>query len=134
MKPNVPPKTPLGRAITYGINQWQSLQVYLTDGRIPIDNNGVERQIRRVAIGRRNWLFAGSDDGARRAAIMYSILGTCSLVGADPQAYMRDVLERISHRWPSSRIAELLPGAWAAEHRCATTGPPAEPRSTTAAA
>lgn len=114
MKPSVAPKSPLGRAITYAVNQWPSLQVYLTDGRIPIDNNGVERQIRRVAVGRKNYLFAGSDEGARRAAILYSILGTCSLTGADPYAYLRDVLEHLSHGWPASRIAELLPDAWAA--------------------
>ncbi len=126
MQPNVPPKTPLGRAITYAVNQWQSFQVYLTDGRIHIDNNGVERQIRRIAVGRRNYLFAGSDDGARRAAVLYSVLGTCSLVGADPYAYMRDVLERISRGWPGSRIAELLPEAWVAEKARAAAEPPAE--------
>lgn len=115
MQMQVPPKTPLGRAITYAINQWASLQVYLTDGRIPIDNNAVERQIRRIAVGRKNYLFAGSDAGAERAATLYSVLGTCSLVGVDPYAYMRDVLERVSAGWPGSRVAELLPAAWAAE-------------------
>lgn len=124
MKPKVPPKTPLGRAITYTLNQWQTLQVYLTDGRIPIDNNQVERQIRRIAVGRKNYLFAGSDEGARRAAILYSVLGTRSLVGVDPSAYMRDVLERISRGWPASRIAELLPEEWAAEQARAAAGPP----------
>ena len=127
MQPTVPPKTPLGRAITYAVNQWQSLQVYLTDGRIPIDNNGVERQIRRIAVGRKNFLFAGSDEGARRAAILYSVLGTCSLLGIDPYAYMRDVLERISRGWPGSRIRELLPEAWAAEKARADAGPPPGP-------
>lgn len=124
MKPKIPPKTPLGRAITYMLNQWQTLQVYLTDGRIPIDNNQVERQIRRIAVGRKNYLFAGSDEGARRAAILYSVLGTCSLVEADPFAYMRDVLERISRGWPASRIGELLPEAWVAEQARKAAGPP----------
>jgi transposase len=127
MQPDVPPKTPLGKAITYAVNQWASFQVYLTDGRVPIDNNGVERQIRRIAVGRKNYLFAGSDEGARRAAILYSVLGTCSLVGADPYAYMRDVLERISRGWPGSRVAELLPEAWAAEKARAAAGPPPGP-------
>jgi transposase len=115
MRLKEPPKTPLGRAITYAINQWASFQVYLTDGRVPIDNNSVERQIRRIAVGRKNYLFAGSDEGARRAAILYSILGTCSLVGADPFAYMRDVLERISGDWRYSRVSELTPAAWVEE-------------------
>jgi len=115
MRLREPPKTPLGRAITYAINQWASFQVYLTDGRVPIDNNSVERQIRRIAVGRKNYLFAGSDEGARRAAILYSVLGTCSLAGADPFAYMRDTLERISGDWQYSRVGELTPAAWVEE-------------------
>lgn len=121
--PEVPPKTPLGRAVTYAVNQWASLQVYLTDGRVPIDNNSVERQLRRVAVGRRNWLFAGSDEGARRAAILFSVLGTCSLAGADPFEYLRDVLGRTLREWPPERIHELLPAAWVAK-RAAAAQPP----------
>jgi len=113
--PNTPPKCQLGKALHYAKNQWDSLQVYLTDGQVPIDNNGVEREIRRVAVGRKNWLFAGSDEGGRRAAILYSILGTCALVGADPYLYVRDVLDKIIHGWPNRRVRELLPDAWVAE-------------------
>jgi len=120
----VPPKTPLGRAITYTIKQWPSLCVYLNDGKVPIDNNGVERQIRRIAVGRKNWLFAGSDAGARRAAILYSIIGTCSLWNVNPEEYLRDILDRISRGWPSSRIEELLPDVWAETHTPTGTGPP----------
>lgn len=118
---DAPPKTPLGAAVNYALNQWDSLQVYLTDGLVPIDNNGVERAIRPIAVGRGNYLFAGSDNGAKRAAVLYSILGTCRLVGVDPYVYIRDVLITISKGWPQERIGELLPGAWAATH------PPAEP-------
>ncbi len=119
---NAPPRTPLGIAVNYTLNQWDSLQVYLTDGLVPIDNNRVERAIRPVAVGRGNHLFAGSDNGAKRAAVPYSILGTCRLVGVDPYDYIRDVLIKISKGRPQERIGELLPGAWAATHP--PVGPP----------
>lgn len=113
--PNAPPKSPLGKALTYAINQWETLKVYLDDGLIPIDNNAVERVLRPICVGRKNYLFAGSDAGARRAETIYSVLGTAALVGVDPVAYLRDVLDRISRGWPSNRIDELLPDAWAAQ-------------------
>lgn len=114
----VPPKSPLGKAITYALNRWPALLPFLDEGHLPIDNNHVEREFRPVASGRVNWLFAGSDEGARRASIFYSLLGTCALVGIqDPFLYLRDVLQRISQGWPNSRIHELLPAAWAKEQR-----------------
>jgi transposase len=110
-----PPKTPLGRAITYALRQWDTLTVYLDDGALPIDNNHTERSLRPVGLGRRNWLFAGSDDGAKRLATLYTILGSCKLAGiADPWAYLRDVLDKLSRNWPYSRLDELLPQAWKA--------------------
>jgi transposase len=113
-----PPKSPLGQALTYALRRWPALLPFLDDGHIPIDNNHVEREFRPVASGRVNWLFAGSDEGARRAAILYSLLGSCALAGIkDPWPYLRDVLQRLSQSWPQARIHELLPAAWAQEQR-----------------
>jgi transposase len=113
MSPHAPPKTPLGQAITYTVNQWKQLRRFLEDGAIELTNNGAERALRAVAVGRANWQFAGSDEGARRAAVIYTIIGTCKLHGIDPWAYMRDVFDKLSGDFPASRIAELLPDAWA---------------------
>ncbi len=110
---DVIPKSPLGKALTYAINQWPTLTVYLDDGAVPIDNNEVERRIRPVAVGRKNYLFAGSDSGGKRAAVLYSILACCNLAGVEPFAYMRDVLDRLAKGWPASRLSELLPEHWA---------------------
>lgn len=108
-----PPKTPLGRAITYALRQWETLTVFLDDGALRPDNNAVENTIRPVALGRRNWLFAGSDEGAKRLAILYTLLGSCQIAGiADPWAYLRDVLDKLSHNWPHARLDELLPQQW----------------------
>ncbi len=107
------PKSPLGKAITYALNQWDALVRYVEDGRLPIDNNGAERTLRKVAIGRKNWLFAGSPAGGERAATLYSLVESCRLAGIDPFAYLRDVLEKVSTH-PMSRIAELTPRGWKA--------------------
>lgn len=106
------PKSPLGDAVRYLTNQWQALGRFLDDGSLEIDNNGAERQLRAVAVGRKNWLFAGSMAGARRAAVIYTLIQSCRLVGIDPFAYIRDVLRRVTTH-PQSRIAELTPKAWA---------------------
>ena len=111
------PKSPMGKAITYAINQWSTLTAFLTDGRIPIDNLHVERRHRVVALGRRNYLFCGSDEGARRHAIISTVLGNCALAGVNPFAYLRDVIAKLAGDWPSARIAELMPAAWAAAQK-----------------
>jgi transposase len=111
------PKSPIGKAITYAINQWATLVAFLTDGRIPIDNLHVERRHRVVALGRRNYLFCGSDAGARRHAIISTVLGNCALAGVNPFAYLRDVIAKLAGDWPSARIAELMPAAWAAAQK-----------------
>jgi len=114
------PKSPLGDAGRYLTNQWLALCRFLEDGRLEIDNNGAERQLRAVAIGRKNWLFAGSMTGAHRAAVIYSLVQSCRLVGVDPYAYIRDVLLRVATH-PQSRIAELTPKAWAAQKQAEAT-------------
>jgi transposase len=105
------PKSPIGQAVGYARGQWIALNQYIDDGDLAIDNNLAERVLRTVAIGRRNWLFAGSDAGAERAAIIYSLIASCKLFAIDPFAYLRDVLDRISTH-PASRIAELTPSGW----------------------
>lgn len=106
------PKSPIGQAVSYARGQWEALNRYLGDGELAIDNTLSERVLRTVAIGRRNWMFAGSDEGAKRAAVIYSLIATCKLCHIDPFAYLRDVLDRVSTH-PANRIAELTPSAWA---------------------
>jgi transposase len=88
-----------------------------SDGRIEIDSNAAEREIRAVALGRKNWLHAGSDAGGERAAALYSLIGSAKLNGIDPQAYLRHVLERIV-KHPGNRVGELLPWNVAAQLAC----------------
>ena len=108
------PKSPMGEAITYALNQWAALCVYLLDGDLDIDNNISENALRRIAVGRKNWLFCGSDNGGRTAAILFSLIATCQRHDVEPFAYLRDVLTRIASH-PHHRLAELLPGKWVAE-------------------
>lgn len=105
------PKSPIGKAVTYAVNQWGALNRYLENGILSIDNSLSERIIKLVALGRKNWLFSGSDGGARRAALLYSLIASCKLCGIDPFVYLRDVLERINTH-PASRIDELTPPQW----------------------
>jgi transposase len=102
------PKSPAGQAIAYTLNNWAALNRYLDDGDLAIDNNIAERTIRPVAVGRKNWLFAGSDRGGRTAAVLLSFTQTCKDLGLDPFAYLRDVLTRIAAH-PMKHLAELLP-------------------------
>jgi transposase len=101
-------KSEAAKAIRYLLARWEALGRYCDDGRIEIDNNAAERALRCVAIGRRNFMFAGSDAGGERAAAMYSLLGSAKLNGLNPEAFMREVLTRIADH-PISRIHELLP-------------------------
>ena len=107
------PKSPLGEAVRYLTNQWDALQRFVEDGRFRIDNNGAENQLRGVAIGRKNWLFAGSFEGARRAALLYSLVQSCTLIDASPFDYLKDVLLRIATH-PQRLIGDLTPQGWAA--------------------
>ena len=110
---HVLPKSPMGEAIGYTLNQWDALNVYLTDGRLSIDNNVAENALRRVALGRKNWLFVGSDNGGRTAAILYSLISTCKRHKVEPWAYLRDVLTRIPQT-PAEKLGDLLPDRWQA--------------------
>lgn len=107
------PKSPLGEAVRYLTNQWDALQRFVEDGRFRIDNNGAENQLRGVAIGRKNWLFAGSFEGAKRAALLYSLVQSCTLIDVSPFDYLKDVLLRVATH-PQRQIAELTPLGWAA--------------------
>jgi transposase len=93
------------------LKRWPAFTGFLDDGRICMTNNAAERAIRCVAVGRKNWTFAGSDEGARRAADMYTLIETCKLNDIDPRAWMADVLDRIADH-PAKAIDALLPWTW----------------------
>jgi len=107
----VPDGSATAKAIDYSLHRWIALTRYLDDGELPIDNNWVENQIRPIAIGRSNWLFAGSLRAGQRAAAVMSLLHSARLNGHDPFVYLKDVLERLPTQ-PASRIGELLPHRW----------------------
>jgi transposase len=111
--PRVLPSEGIGEAIGYTLRRWTELERYTTDGRLKIDNNLAENAMRNIAIGRKNWLFAQSDEGGRRAAIIYSIVETCKRNGINVYEYLRDVLDRVSTH-PANAVDELLPapGRW----------------------
>ncbi|HVU97062.1 MAG TPA: transposase [Puia sp.] len=94
--------------LAYSIERWNKLSLYITDGGLNIDNNPVENSIRPVALGRKNYLFAGSHDAARRTGMLYGLLGTCKMHSIEPYGWLKDVLGRIADH-PINRINELLP-------------------------
>src|SRR5213075_2291214 len=104
----------LAKAMDYMLKRWPAFTRFLDDGRICLSNNAAERALRGIALGRRAWLFAGSDRGGERAAAIYTLIGTAKLNGIDPQAWLADVLRRIADH-PASRLHELLP--WTARPR-----------------
>ena len=120
------PKSLMTKAIRYGTKRWDAFTRFLDDGRLEIDNSeqdqqgvrgtacpaNAERAIRPIAIGRKNWLFAGSEAGGERAAAIYSVIETAKMNGLEPQAYITDVIARIAADWPAARWNELLPWNW----------------------
>jgi len=108
------PKSTLGKAVGYLRNQWEPLTTYVLDGRLPIDNNATEGDLRALTIGRRNWLFIGSPQAGPRAAILYTVVASAARHNLDVWAYLRDVLEKLAKGEP--RLDSLLPDVWAAAH------------------
>jgi transposase len=107
-----------GKAIDYSLKRWAAFTRFLDDGRLCMSNNAVERELRAVAVGRRNWTFAGSDEGGRRAAAIYTLIATAKLNDVDPQAWLADVLARLPDH-PAKRVHELLPWNWRQQDRAA---------------
>ena len=103
------PKSPMGSAVHYALAQWEALKVYVTDGRLEIDNNRSERAMKPVAVGRKNWLFVQTEGGGKTAAIMMSLVQTAEAAGVNAKLYLRDVLQRIA---TEVDVKKLLPHAW----------------------
>lgn len=101
-------KSRLGEAFSYVLNQWDALCYYSDDGLAEADNNAAERALRAVCLGKKNFMFFGSDHGGERGALLYGLIGTCRLNGIDPEAYLRHILSLLPE-WPSNRVDELLP-------------------------
>ncbi|MCA9233706.1 MAG: transposase, partial [Planctomycetales bacterium] len=108
------PRSPMATAITYAQNQWQALCTYATYGFLSIDNNASERALKRVAIGRKNWLFAGNDAAAENHARLWSLIASCERHKVDPQQYLTSVLAKIGTT-PREELSQFLPDAWKAE-------------------
>ena len=106
----------VAKAMDYMLKRWDGFTRFLDDGRICLTNNAAERALRGIALGRKSWLFAGSDRGGARAAVMYTLIGTAKLNDIDPQAWLADVLDRIAEQ-PQTRLHELLPWHWKAERQ-----------------
>ena len=107
-----PPSAELAKATGYAINQWTALTRFVDDGRLSLDNNLCEQQMRAIALGRRNYLFCGSHDAARCTAILYGLMRTCAQYDVPPLPYLTDVLRKLADGWPQKRILELLPDRW----------------------
>lgn len=119
-QPRVLPKSPEAEAIAYTLSNWKALTRYSDDGDLKIDNNGAERSLRGVAVGRKNWMFYGSDKGGQTAAVLTSLIATAQRLAIDPFAYLRDLFERLGDH-PKKRLAELLPDQWKAGHQSPAT-------------
>ncbi|MDP2340439.1 MAG: transposase [Deltaproteobacteria bacterium] len=108
-----PPKSPIGVAIRYGLKRWAELGRFLDDARVPLDNNASERALRRVALGRKNFLFVGDVVSGCNIAGLYALAATCEARGINPLEYLTDVISRIGDH-PAAKLDDLLPGSWAA--------------------
>lgn len=124
-----PPSSDLALAAGYCLRHWTALTRFLEDGRLAPDNNNCEQQMRDIALGRRNFLFAGSHNAAYRAATLYSLMRTCAQHHVPPLPYLTDVLRKLAAGWPDSRLEELLPDQWQHLHGKALTAPAAQRRT-----
>ena len=118
------PKSPLAEAIGYALHNWTALIRYTEAGFLEIDNNAAEREMKRIAIGRKNWLFVGSSKGGETAAVLFSFTSTCHRLGIDPWAYLQDVLSSLPTTAPE-QLGDLLPDRWQAARPPAAVSPPA---------
>jgi hypothetical protein len=107
-----PPSSDLAKAAGYALNHWEALTQFVKDGRVSPDNNLCEQQLRDIALGRKNYLFAGSHAAARRAANLYSLARTCAQYRVPPLPYFTDTLAKLAAGWPQDRLDELLPHRW----------------------
>lgn len=105
------PKSPIGKAIAYSLPRWDRLSLYTSDGRLQLDNNTIENAIRPVALGRKNFLFAGSNEGGKRLALFYSLLASCKKQQVHPWEYLKDILGRMPTT-KTSRLRDMLPDKW----------------------
>jgi hypothetical protein len=125
------PKSPMGEAFGYALNNWSALIRYTEAGFLTIDNNAAEREMKRIAIGRKNWLFVGSEQGGQTAAVLFSFTSTCQRLRVEPWAYLQDVLTRLPTT-PAAQLVDLLPDRWQALRQAAvppavTTAAPGNP-------
>ena len=121
------PQSKIGKAITYALNQWSDLCRFVDDGHLPIDNNAVEREMKSIATGRKNWLFFGSERGGRAAAIIYSVIASARRHDLNVWEYLGDILRRLADLKPGE-LERLLPDVWLGDQASA-----ADPPSSTAA-
>jgi hypothetical protein len=122
------PKSPIGEAVTYAVNQWPSLLVYIRDGRLTIDNGPAEQAVRPLAVGRNNWLHIGGDGGVRPTAVLLSLAASVRRHGINPWAYVKHVLTELAALPVGADLTDLLPDRWA---QAARTSTPAAPGSAT---
>jgi len=111
LRPRYLPQSPMGQAITYALNQWATLQGFLNHGEVEIDNNLVENAIRPTAIGKKNWLFFGSEEAGQRSAVIYTLIENCRRHGVEPYSYLKDVLERLPST-TNQEVSQLMPLNW----------------------
>jgi transposase len=123
-RPEVLPKSPMAEALGYALNNWAALVRYTKAGFLAIDNNVAEREMKRIAIGRKNWLTVGSPHGGQTAAVLFSFTSTCQRLGVEPWAYLQDVLTRLPTT-PAGQLCDLLPDHWEAAREARMATPPA---------
>jgi transposase len=113
IQPTLLPKEPMATAVGYTLSQWRALTRYVEDGRLPIDNNGAERALRPLAVGRKNWLFVGHEEAGKMGAVLFSLVTTCRAIGLEPRLYLHDVLLRVASE---TDVSKLTPHGWKVHH------------------